>query len=390
MTQRDVLKEKKLRVIGRSELLPEPIRARAQADLDFVIDFELCDSIEGLQRVISRPDSFDVYHQWHTVDLMWTARSLQAISLDRIVNEACIGAAALTRIGDAGVIGTIFDRLFLQSDGSLSSAPSRFVSMLPTVHGVDSFAFHADLFEFAASDEPHSWAWLIDSRWIGRTAINADPVLGMIEAALAVEAAERVSFADIGNLTIDEIDHLADFLIRYKRQGGIRRTWSNYTEAVELMRRGMLVQSMFYPGFVQLQRKGLPVMMSDPLEGMRGWHADLCISAATRGSMLDAAYAYLNWWHGGWPVACLSRQGYYATFPNQARSYLSEAEWAYWYGGEPAAEALNDPYGRPAVPAGHLRAGGSHRERMSRARVWNTFMDEHTYLMRRWKEVIGS
>lgn len=377
-----------LRVIGRSEFLPEPVRVRAQEDLPFPISFELSDSIEGLQRVVCRPDSFDVYHQWHTVDLMWTARCIQAIALERIDGGNAIQAAARARIGDTAMIDTVFDRLFLQSDGTLGPRSSPHISMLPALHGVDSFVFNSGI-EGLQRDEPHSWGWLFDARWRGRAALVADPVLGMIEAALATEAAERISFGDIGNLTIDEIDLVADNLMRLKRLGHFRRGWRNYEEAADLVRRGVQVQSMFYPGFVRLQRSGIPVQMSDPVEGMRGWHADLCISSGTQGHMLDSAYAYLNWWQGGWPVACLSRQGYYGTFPERVRDNLTDAEWAYWYGGAPAEDVLTDPFGWPAVPQGHQRAGGSHRERMSRARVWNTFMDEHTYLMRRWQEFVA-
>ena len=378
-----------LRVIGRSEFLPETIRARARAELPFPITFELSDSIEGLQRVVSRPDSFDVYHQWHTVDLTWTARAIQPLELDRIDGGADIAAAARARIGDTGVIDTVFDRLFVQPDGRLGPAPGPRIAMLPCMHGVDSFAFHEDLYAFVDRDEPHSWGWLFDPRWSGRAALLADPVLGMIEAALATEASEHVSFADIGNLSIDEIDLVGDTLVRLKRLGHFRRSWRNYEEAAELMRRGVLVQSMFYPGFVRLQRGGMAVRMSDPVEGMRGWHADICVSAATREATLERAYAYLNWWQGGWPVACLSRQGYYGTLPDRVRPHMTAAEWEYWYGGAPAAQVLPDPFGRPAVPRGHLRPGGSHRERMSRARVWNTFMDEHTYLMRRWQQFVA-
>lgn len=377
-----------LRVIGRSEFLPEPVRTRARADLPFPIEFELCDTIDGLQRVVCRPESFDVYHQWHTVDLMWTARCIQAIALDRIEGGDAIRTAARARIGDTAVIDTVFDRLFLQPDGTLGPRPSAHLSMLPALHGVDSFVIRAGI-KGLDPHEPHSWGWLFDERFKGRAALVADPVLGMIEAALATEAAERVSFGDIGNLSIDEIDLVADTLIRLKRLGHFRRGWRNYEEAADLMRRGVQIQSMFYPGFVRLQRSGFSALMSDPVEGMRGWHADLCISSGTQGEMLDAAYAYLNWWQGGWPVACLSRQGYYGTFPDRVRDNLSDAEWDYWYGGAPASEVLCDPFGQPAVSEGHRRAGGSHRERMSRARVWNTFMDEHTYLMRRWQEFVA-
>ena len=38
------------------------------------------------------------------------------------------------------------------------------------------------------ADEPKSWGWLPDPRLQGRVAMINDPVLGMIEAALAVEA----------------------------------------------------------------------------------------------------------------------------------------------------------------------------------------------------------
>ncbi|MBD3764617.1 MAG: hypothetical protein IE927_07730 [Rhodobacterales bacterium] len=54
----------RLRVIGRGELVTQPIRDRAAADLGFPVEFEMIDSIDGLGRVITRPDSFDVYHQW--------------------------------------------------------------------------------------------------------------------------------------------------------------------------------------------------------------------------------------------------------------------------------------------------------------------------------------
>jgi len=72
-----------LRVLGRGEFLLEPICERARQDLGIDIVFDLVDGIEGLQRAVTRPDSFDVYHQWHTIDLIWTARTIQTIDLTR-------------------------------------------------------------------------------------------------------------------------------------------------------------------------------------------------------------------------------------------------------------------------------------------------------------------
>src|SRR3712207_8096257 len=42
----------------------------------------------------------------------------------------------------------------------------------------------------------------------------------------------------------------------------------------------------------------------------------------------------------GWAGALVARQGYYFSIPENAREHLSDAEWAYWYGGEPAAEDM--------------------------------------------------
>jgi len=105
------------------------------------------------------------------------------------------------------------------------------------------------------------------------------------------------------------------------------------------------------------------------------------------GRALDVAYAYLNWWLSGWPGAVMARQGYYMSIPKRVRPFLDPAEWDYWYEGKPAAKDLEGTDGRVAVRAGAVRSGGSYWRRASRIAVWNTVMDEHNYLARRWSEL---
>ena len=379
-----------LRVIGRSELVTQPIRDRAQQDLGFAIEFEMIDSIEGLQRVITRPDSFDLYHQWHTVDLMWTARCIQPIRLNRLTHGDEVLQAVRGRSGPSRIIDTVFDRLFVQPNGRLGPEPSDALSMLPLLHGVDSFAYGESLKALIDSQEPESWGWLLNPRLQGRVAMINDPVLGMIEAALAVEALRGAAFSDIGNLTLEEVDEVAEALITRKRLGHFKGFWNSFEDSARLMTRGAVLSSVFSPAVSHLRARGAKVTVSTPLEGCRGWHADLCLSAACDGAQLDMAYAYLNWWMNGWAGASAARQGYYTTFPTRVRAHLDPGEWDYWYEGQPAAQPLCDPYGQIAVPAGHVREGGSHRDRMSRARVWNTFMDEHTHVVRRWREFLAA
>lgn len=379
----------KLRVLGRGEFLLDPICERARQDLGIDIDFDLVDGIEGLQRAVTRPDSFDVYHQWHTIDLIWTARTIQPIDLARI--EAVADIREVARGVRGHVRTAVFDRLFLQPDGGLGAAPSDAAALLPAIHGVDAFGYLASVRDEIPASEPDSWAWLLDRRFSGRVAIMSDPSLGMIEAALALEAAEGMSFDDIGNLSVEEIDRVVNHLIGMKRLGHFKGIWSNYAEAARLMQRGgVVVESIWTPALTRLRGEGIAARSAVPLEGYRGWHSDLCISRSADGPALDAAYAYLNWWMNGWAGAVLARQGYYFVLPERARRHLGAAEWAYWYEGRPTPEALPDPFGRICVQPGESREGGSHRERMSGARVWNAFMDEHTYLVRRWNEFLAA
>lgn len=380
----------KLRIIGRSEVLPRSVTERAARDLGFDLEFLLIDSVKGLQRVVTRPDSFDVYHQWHTVDLIWTSRSIQPIALDRIDNAAQIRARVLARRGNISGIGAQFDHVYLQPSGQPGKSPTDEVLMLPLLHGVDAFGYLPQALEEWPAGTPHSWGWLLDPRLHGRVGMMNEPVLGMIEAALAVEASQGLSFSDISNLSIEEIDVIADVLLHKKRLGHFKSIWANYEDAARAMQRGVVLQSMFSPAAALLRAQHIPVRVAVPEEGYRGWHVDLCLSAATEGERLEAAYAYLNWWMNGWGGAMLARQGYYFVLPEMARKHLSPAEWDYWYAGRPATETLVNQFGQPAIAPGELREGGSHSERMSRVRVWNTFMDEHNYLVRRWTEFLAA
>ncbi|HMN12279.1 MAG: ABC transporter substrate-binding protein [Rhizobiaceae bacterium] len=378
----------KLRVIGLSEVLPKRVLEQAAADLPFDLEFVLIDGVRGLQRVVTRPESFDIYHQWHTIDLIWTARAVQTIDLRKIKHGNQIRGQAQSRQGDSRAIGSVYNKLFVQPSGRLGAAPTNEVAMLPLLHGVDAFGYLPSALSEWPEGTPNSWGWLLDPRLHGRVAMMSDPVLGMIEASLAAEAAEKMKFGDISNLTIEEIDAVSDLLLHKKKIGHFKTIWKNYREAARCMQRGVVLQSMFSPSLALLRSEGIPVRCAVPEEGYRGWHVDLCISSATEGEQLDAAYAYLNWWMNGKGGAIVARQGYYFVLPNLVRAHLSESEWDYWYSGRPTETELLNSGGRPSIRPGEIREGGSYFERMSRVRVWNTFMDEHTYVVRRWREFL--
>jgi putative spermidine/putrescine transport system substrate-binding protein len=96
----------------------------------------------------------------------------------------------------------------------------------------------------------------------------------------------------------------------------------------------------------------------------------------------------MNWWLEGTPGAIMARQGYYMSVTEPLGDTLSDAEWLYWYGGEPASEDLRGASGKIIVNQGERREGGSYQDRIGRVAVWSTIMPEHNYLLRRWRELI--
>ena len=113
----------------------------------------------------------------------------------------------------------------------------------------------------------------------------------------------------------------------------------------------------------------------------------LCISSRCKGLQLERAYGFMNWWLSGWSGAHLARHGY-ATSPNSAAKYLTDDEWAHWYEGKPARSPIFDQRGRKVADPGNARSGGSYIERIKQVAVWNTFMNEYNYLIRRWRDLI--
>ncbi|WEX07205.1 extracellular solute-binding protein [Chelativorans sp. AA-79] len=378
-----------------TEITPyQQLHERAERDLGFDLIFEQHDFVTAQRIAATEPERYDVYDQcFHNLDIVWHWRAVQKIELERIelwdeVNDLTkkgrINASARLGLGDAPVT-----RLYVQQDNSLSSIPSPHISMLPTVHNFDSFGVNETATGVDVDTQVRSWAELLDPRWKGHVAIVDEPAIGIFDIALAARAANKMTFKDLGNMSVEEIDHLIDLALSLKREGHFTSFWRTTQEATMMMERGdVWIASMWSPSAVQLKSRHLRTRQAVPVEGYRAWHGGLCLARHLEGHRLDQGYAYLNWFISGWPGAVVARQGYYMPVPERVREHLKPDEWDYWYDGKEARSPLCGPDGNIAILPAAQRSGGSYWNRASHIALWNTTMDEHNYLVRRWAELV--
>ncbi len=274
------------------------------------------------------------------------------------------------------------------ADGQkFSKGPSDWLTGIPTITNADTLGIRPDL----VGRQISSWADLISPEFKGRAALQDQPTVGVIDVSMAVEASGHLQYENKGNMTRDEIDKTIDLMREIKKSGQFRSFWTTFDQSVNLMASGeVVIQSMWSPAVTAVRTRGIPCIFQPLKEGYRGWGYTLAPMKHLTGLKLDCFYEYMNWYTSGFQGAFIAREGYYSSVPENARKFLTEAEWDYWYGGKPAASDIVDPFGKLVEKAGRTRDGGAVWERMGNIAVWNSVMDEDRYLTRRWNEFITS
>lgn len=379
-----------LRTIGLGVTIINEIQARASKDTGIKISGQALGYGALFGKTLQQNDQFDVSECYFDMfDAMLPAGVFQPIDTKRIKNWDAVSNLTKTGMltpgsqigdGDAPV-----KQIWVDKDGKRAKGPGRYISALPTIHNADSLGYAPD----ETGREINSWAELFSSDFKGRVALINVPQVGVMDAAMGVEALGLRKFGDKGDMTRDEIDFLINFLIKKKKEGHFRAFWETFGQSVNLMVSGeVILQSMWSPAVTAVNAEGIKCTYASPKEGMRGWHGNVGISAKISGKQLDLAYEYLNWWLDGWAGAFVARQGYYMSAHLPVKKFLPKEEWDFWYEGKPATKELPDPFGSPLVAKGSVRDGGSYEQRFKNIAVWNSIMKENDYLVKRWTEFL--
>ena len=386
---------KVLRYLGTAVNEGDDISKKCLADTGIKIEYITATTDDVTKRVITQPNSFDVL-------------DTEYFSLKKLVPSGNILALDAKKIKEFDNITPVFTKgqlpngkkiggqgtapwkvLYLEGANSktFSAAPTEFVTLIPTVYNADTLGIRPDLIKRPIN----SWAELLNPEFKGKAAILNIPSIGIMDAAMVVEATGQYKYADKGNMTKAEIDLTMKILTEAKKAGQFRAFWKDFNESVNLMASGeTVIQSMWSPAVTKVRSQGIACTFQPLKEGYRSWASGFCVSKAVSGEKLDWAYEFVNWFLSGWAGAYLNRQGYYSAVLSTAKANMSADEWGYWMEGKAAVGDIKAPDGTTLEKAGAVRDGGSYDDRMGSVECWNAVMDENDYMVRKWNEFIAA
>jgi putative spermidine/putrescine transport system substrate-binding protein len=371
------------------------IGEQANKDLPFTIKMQASEGNDLLNRLLSTPTSADCADLSITFLQYLMGRDvLQAIPVARVKDwDRTIPVLTMGEYPDGGkasMQGTAPCKVIYANEPeckTFHTGPSEWLTLLPMITNGDTLGIRPDLTGRPVS----SWADLISPDFKGRAALQEQPTIGVMDTALALESSGLIKYGDKGNMTRAEIDKTVAIMTDLKKQGHFRSFWSTFDQSVNLMASGeVVIQSMIAPAVAAVRSRGIPCTFQPLKEGYRGWCTGFGVMKHVTGLQLECFYEYLNWYTSGFQGAFIAREGYYAAQPENARKFLTAAEWDYWYGGKPAATEIVNQFGKVMEQPGAVRDGGAFWDRLGHIAAWNAVMDEDRYLTRKWNEFVAA
>ena len=384
-----------LRYLGTAVNQSAEIARKCKEDTGITIQYIPAETDDVTKRAITQPSSFDMLDiEYFSLKKVVPSGNVLAMDARKIKQfdkiTPVITKCELSdgrKIGDQGTAPKKV--MFLEGEKStkFSAAPTEWVSAIPTTYNADTLGIRPDLIKRPIA----SWAELLNPEFKGRASILNIPSIGIMDAAMVVEATGKGKYADKGNMTRPEIDMTMKVLTEAKKNGQFRAFWSDFNESVNLMASGeTVIQSMWSPAVTAVRSKGIACTFQPLKEGYRSWATGFAFSKAVTGKKQDLAYEFVNWFLSGWAGAYLFRQGYYSGVLESAKGAMEPYEWAYWMEGKPAEKDIHAPDGSLLEKAGAVRDGGSFDQRMGAVACWNSIMDENDYMVRKWNEFIAA
>ena len=383
-----------LRYLGTAVNQDKAIAEKFEKDTGIKIQYVAVTTDDVTKRAVTAPNSFDLIDtEYFSLKKIIPTGNLLGIDTKRIKNADKItslftkGEVAGKKVGDQGTAPKKVMYLEKPDAKSFATAPTQYMTLIPTVYNADTLGIRPDLIKRPIE----SWKELLNPEFKGKAAILNIPSIGIMDAAMVVEAMGLYKYPDKGNMTKKEIDLTIKTLIEAKKAGQFRALWKDFNESVNLMASGeVVIQSMWSPAVTAVRTKGIACTFQPLKEGYRAWAAGFGVPKSVKGKTADGVYEFINWFLDGWAGAYLNRQGYYSAVLETAKAKMEAYEWAYWMEGKAATQDIKSPNGDVLAKTGATRDGGSYEARMGGIACWNAVMDENNYMVQKWNEFVAA
>ena len=201
---------KVLRYLGTAVNEGDEIAKKCLADTGIKIEYITATTDDVTKRVITQPNSFDVLDtEYFSLKKLVPSGNIFALDARKIKEFDNITPVFTKgqlpngkKIGDQGTAP--WKVLYLESANSktFSKTPTEFVTLIPTVYNADTLGIRPDLIKRPIE----SWKELLNPEFKGKASILNIPSIGIMDAAMVVEASGQHTYADKGNMTKAEID----------------------------------------------------------------------------------------------------------------------------------------------------------------------------------------
>lgn len=222
-----------LRYLGTAVNQSAEIAKKFKADTGIEIQYIPVTTDDVTKRIITQPNSFDIVDtEYFALRKLIPAGTLAGMDAkriklaDKITPVLTKGEVDGKKIGDQGTAPKKV--MFLKGARSteFSTTPTEWMTLIPTTYNADTLGIRPDLIARPVT----SWADLLNPQFKGKAALLNIPAIGIMDAAMAIEATGRVKYGDKGNMTKAEIDQTIKILIEAKRAGQFRAFWRDFNE----------------------------------------------------------------------------------------------------------------------------------------------------------------
>jgi putative spermidine/putrescine transport system substrate-binding protein len=173
-----------------------------------------------------------------------------------------------------------------------------------------------------------SYGVIFDRKLRGKTSMEDAWINSVIFTAMYLKNSENIKISEPGDLTVDELGLVMEFLIKHKKDGQFRTLWNGWEQAVQLVaNQEVWVMTGWEPIVYAARRRGLDCYYAEPKEGYEAWSNNTILikGAVDRGLSKTAhqlANAFLSGFYGcklgalrGYVVPTYNNVAYAAAHP---------------------------------------------------------------------------